>query len=100
MQNVVMVDRNESTVDRFESMVDRFELLATQNSIVTATAADSFLACVAHGCNLVLLGLCYTPILVNSQPHVACFLICNRDLCGSDRPNSGTIVERIKNGID
>ena len=31
LQNVVMVDRIESTVDRVE-------LLATQNSIVTATA--------------------------------------------------------------
>ena len=39
-------------------------------------------------------------MLVNSQPHVACFLICNHELYGSDRPNFGTIVERIKNGID
>ena len=40
MQNVVMVDRIESTVDRVESMVVRFESLVTQNSIVTATSDD------------------------------------------------------------
>ena len=39
-------------------------------------------------------------MLVNSQSHVACFLICSRELWGSDRPNFGTVVERIKNGID
>ena len=39
-------------------------------------------------------------MLVNSQPHVACFLICNRELYGSDRPNFGTIVEKLKNEID
>ena len=41
-----------------------------------------------------------TPMLVNSQPHAACFLICSRELYGSDRPIFGTIVKRIKNGID
>ena len=37
---------------------------------------------------------------MHGQPHVACFLIGNRELYGSDRPNFGTIVERIKNGTD
>ena len=36
-----------------------------------------------------------TPLLVNSQPRVACFLICNRELYVSDRLYFGTIVERI-----